>query len=137
MIDFEQKQEYIDFANAILGTRFTFNGDTTIITSCDQNGAPNAVAIYTKHSQYNCEISLATVGAGFGTKGFLRASFAYPFKQCKKSRVTVIVAENNYKSLSLTARLGFITEGRLKRWFGDKDGVIRRMLKEECKWLNI
>ena len=135
MIDYEQNKKYIDFANRILSADFNATPSVTI-SNVDENGEILAVVIYTRFSKHNCEMSIATSGhKNWASKRFLKACYAYVFYQCGLKRITVVVDENNNQSITMCKKLGHVKEGILHSWFGETNGVIFRMKKEECKWL--
>lgn len=81
-------------------------------------------------------MSIATDGdARWGSREFMRVCYSYVFHQCKLRRITVVVEADNERSLVMCRKLGHVQEGVLKQWFGAKDGIVFRMLKEECKWV--
>lgn len=137
MIDFAQKPEYLAFANRVLSVQF--EGDPTKnvwLTRLDASGDILAVVVYSNFSVHNCEMSVASNGkANWATREFLGVCYRYPFNQLGKRRVTAVVSDKNTASLRMCKKLGHVEEARLKCWFGDQDGIVMRMLKEECKWL--
>ena len=73
---------------------------------------------------------------GWINRAFLRAAFAYPFKQLGCTRVSGLVRADNYAAQQFDERLGFKREGLVRR--GDDDGtdlIMYGMLREECKWI--
>lgn len=134
MVSFEQKTEYLDFANAILDTKFTPQ-DCSWIASLAPDGEVRGVVVYSRFTPWNCEMSVASNTPRFLTRELLHKAFWYPFVQCKLTRVTAVVEEGNYKALRMDLGIGFQHEGRLERWFGDKDGIILKMMANRCKWL--
>ena len=93
------------------------------------------VVVYSRHTTYGCEMTIASTSPKWCTRKFLKEAFAYPFVQCGYQRVTFVTTPDNPKTVSLNERLGAVYEGRLRRWFGDRDGLVYGMLKEECRWL--
>lgn len=93
------------------------------------------VVVYDRFSPWNCELSVASTTPKFITRPFLNAVFRYPFVKCNLQRITAVIEDGNINALDMDKRLGFITEARLKDWYGDKDGIMLRMLKQECTWL--
>jgi hypothetical protein len=134
LICLEQKIEYLEFANRILDVKFDPT-QSTWITHLNEDEIL-AVTVYTRFSKYNCEMSIATSGKrNWASRFFLRACYSYPFIQLGMTRVTAVVEEDNEKSLKMCKQLGYVEEGRLKSWFGEKDGILFRMTKGESKWL--
>lgn len=69
---------------------------------------------------------------------FLRAAFAYPFKQLGCTRVSGLVRVDNLAAQKYDEHLGFVREGLIRE--GDDDGtdlIMYGMLRRECRWLNI
>lgn len=134
MIDIQQKPEYFDFINCILGVKF-LPSESVVIASLDDDGATLGVVAFSRFTQFNCELSVASNSPKFLTRNFLNVLFHYAFVTAGKRRITAIIEDGNIKALDMDSRLGFVEEGRAKHWYGDKDGIILRMLREECAWL--
>ena len=133
MVSFEQRPEYLDFANSILGTKFN-QPDCSWISSHYQ-GALAGVVVYSRFTPWNCEMSVASNNPRFLTRELLHKAFWYPFVQCKLSRVTAVVEDGNERALRMNRGIGFEDEGRLEGWFGERDGLILKMLKGRCRWI--
>ncbi len=135
MIDHAQKPEYLAWASAVLDVEFD-PAQAAWITHLRADGEIAAVTVFNFVTTYNCEMSVASDGrARWATRGFLGVCYRYAFHQLGLERVTAVVEEDNEKSLTMCRKLGHIEEATLKRWFGEKDGIVMRMLKGECKWL--
>lgn len=134
MIVSEQHPVYLQFANHILSTSFSQQNVKTL-ANVAEGGEILAVIVYSRFAPHNIEMSIASSSPRWATKGFIRAAYTYPFVQLNKRRITAVVEDGNDKAVAMNKKLGHIEEGRLKCWFGDKDGIIFRMLREECKWL--
>ena len=72
---------------------------------------------------------------GWMNRAFLKASFAYPFRQLGKARVTGRIDALDAKTLDIDKRMGFQIEGRLRNALGDRDIIIVGMLRQECRWI--
>lgn len=134
MICIEQKQEYFDFINKILDVKF----DPVLcrcIASLSNSGEILGVVVFDRFSEAGVEMSVASISPRFLTKNFLNAVFHYAFITCGKRRITAVIEEDNAAALKLDTRLGFVEEAILKHWYKQKDGIILRMLKEECRWI--
>lgn len=134
MISIEQKQEYFDYINKILDVKF----DPKLcvcFASLSNDGKINGVCVVDRFTQYGCELSVASTTPRFLTRDFLDVIFHYVFITAKKTRITAMIEEDNHKAMRLNQGLGFVIEGTLKGWYGKKDGIVLRMLKEECRWL--
>lgn len=136
MVCIKQKQEYFDFINRILGVKFEPT-QSVCIASLGLEQEILGVAVFTRFMEHNCELSAASVSPRFLTRQFLDALFHYAFITAKKRRITAVIEDGNISALNMDKRLGFIEEGRLKCWYGETDGLLLRMLREECKWLRI
>lgn len=135
IIDETQKSEYVDFANSVLGVHFD-HGRCMTITALDEAGKILAVTVFNMFSEFNCEMSIATDGRKrWFSRQYAKQCYSYPFLQLGLRRVTGVAEEDNEAALNLNRKLGHVEEARLKHWFGAKDGILFRMLKEECKWL--
>lgn len=136
IIDFEQHPEYFRFASRVLEVEYQYGDDCKALACLNEDGSIAAVAIFTNFHEHDLEISIASDGERkWLNRRFLKAVFGYPFRMLQLRRVTGIVEEDNIKALDMDRRLGFVEEGRLRKWFGDKDGIVFGMLADECKWL--
>lgn len=133
-VDFEQKLEYLQFAEQSLKVHFP-QASCTWLTSLDEAGSILGVVVYERCTQYNCEMSVAAASPLFLNRRALRVFFRYPFTQLNLRRVTAMVSVQNTHAYQFNRRLGFSVEGCARRWYGDADGILLGMLKEECKWL--
>lgn len=134
MIVTEQHPALLDFACRVLGVQFD-PAQSTWIGQVEE-GYISAVVVYTRFSRHNCEMSIATDGRKrWASRDFLRACYSYPFQQLGLARITVVVEDDNRRSLRLCRKLGHVEEGLLRGWFGNKDGILMRMLRDECRWI--
>jgi L-amino acid N-acyltransferase YncA len=134
MVSIEQKPEYFDFINEILNVKFD-PAQSVCIASLGLRGEILGVAVFSRFMEYNCELSAASVSPRFLTRQFLDVLFHYAYITAGKRRITAVIEDGNINALKMDKRLGFIEEGRLKGWYGEKDGLILRMLRDECRWL--
>jgi RimJ/RimL family protein N-acetyltransferase len=135
VITTEQNPAFLAWANAVLKVEFRPE-HSAWITRLNPDRSPAAVVAYTRFSPYNCEMSIATDGrARWASREFLRVCYSYPFGKLRLARVTGVVEEGNEKALELNRRLGHVQEATLRAWFGEKDGIVFRMLKSECRWI--
>ncbi len=66
----------------------------------------------------------------------LKAMFGLAFKVLDCRRINLLVSASNAASLNFVHKLGFQTEGLLRRFRDNgEDCYILGMLKSECKWL--
>lgn len=95
-----------------------------------------AAAVFTDYTGRAMQCTLASDTPAWCSRRTLRALFAYPFNDCSCVRLTVLVASDNARSLSLSGRLGFKVEGRMREHFDEGvDLMVLGMLRHECKWL--
>jgi RimJ/RimL family protein N-acetyltransferase len=86
--------------------------------------------------KWNAELSLASVGGNWATRGILKKIFSYPFEQLGVGRVTAVCRVSNTKIIRFCLKLGFKQEGVLRRFRGDEDAIVLGMLREEAeRWL--
>lgn len=127
--------EYLAFANRVLNVNFDA-AQVAWITALNDDGSIAAVTVFSRFSRYDCEMSIATDGRRrWASRLFIGTCYRYAFNQMKLVRVTAVAQDDNEKSLVMLGKLGHVEEARLKHWFGEHDGIVMRMLKEECKWL--
>lgn len=134
MTSIEQRPEYFEFVNRILNVKFD-PAQSVCFSTIDPSGKILGVAVFSRFMPHNCELSVASITPTFLTRGLLDVVFHYAFVTAKKRRVTAVIEDGNDAALKMDLRLGFTEEGRLKNWYGDRDGIILRMLREECRWI--
>lgn len=67
----------------------------------------------------------------------LRQMFAMAFKTMDCRRINILVNKSNQRSYNFVQRLGFVSEGLLRRYDENgEDCYFLGMLREECKWIN-
>lgn len=134
MISIQQRPEFFDFINDILNVCF----DPKLcvcIASLDKNENILGVVVFDRFTESGCELSVASKSPRFLNRSLLDVVFHYAFVTAKKNRITSVIECDNIDAIKLNKGLGFIEEGVLKEWYGNKDGIILRMLKSECKWM--
>lgn len=128
-----QDETLIEWAQCVIGC--TFRSDATAIGNAS-DGKILAVAVFDGFSECDCNIHIASDGSGHVlSRGFLAASFAYPFIQLNMRRVTGLVPASNTKALKFDYHLGFVFEGRCRNALPNDDIIILGMLREECPFL--
>jgi len=134
LVDFAQDPRYLAFAESILGVRFDPR-TVTYLTSLDQSGNILGVAVFSRFTTGNCELTVASSGLNWLSRGFIYRAAAYAFLQINCRRVTAIIAVENEKSLNLAQQFGFKMEGRLRDWFPSGDAFILGLMAEQCDWI--
>lgn len=115
------------------GARF---GDDSVTIGVERGGVLRAVAAYNLFTGRSCHAHIATDGSrAWASRGVLAALFAYPFRQCGVSRITLPIRASNRASIILAIKLGFEFEGRLVGACEGEDEMILGMLSENCPWL--
>lgn len=131
----QQIPECLEFVNKMLNVKFTPE-NARWISNIDEDGKLLGVVVFSRFTPWNCELSAASVSSKAWSRAMMRAVFTYCFIDCGLSRVTAVVEDGNFTALEFDKRLGYIQEARLKDWYGpEKDGILLRMTKDECKWL--
>lgn len=135
MIVFDQDHALLAFASQVLNVKFD-PSQCSWISRLNPDGSPLVVVVFTRFTPYNCEMSIASDGSRkWYSKEFVSTCYRYAFIQAKLWRITVVIEDDNEKSLKLCRQLGHTQESVLKHWFGEKDGIVMRMTKDTCKWL--
>lgn len=134
MIVLDQHPAFFEYINTILSVKFNPE-QSRCIASVTEDNRIMGVVVYSRFTPWNCELSVASTTPKFISRGFLKAVFHYPFIKCGLRRITAVIEDGNINALEMDKRLGFVEEARLKGWYGDTDGIMLRMLKEECAWL--
>lgn len=101
-----------------------------------ENGRIIGGVVYTTYTGNGIMMNVAGGYKGWINRAFIRAAFAYPFKQLGCTRVSGLVRVDNFAAQQFDERLGFKREGLVRR--GDDDGtdlIMYGMLREECKWI--
>lgn len=86
--------------------------------------------------QRDCWLTIYTTTPEWAKRHVLKYVFGIVFGLIEAERCSVLVSEDNNKSLSMCLRLGFQKEGLL-RHYGDRgeNRFVLGMLKQECKWI--
>lgn len=134
----EQRPEFFGFVNAALGGAFEHGPFCKVITCLANDGRILAAVVYDNITRYDAQMSVASDGSRHWIcRGFLHDVFRYPFLQVGLQRLTVVASEDNGSALEMNLRLGFQCEGRLRRYFGETDGIVLGMLRSECRYLGV
>jgi len=131
--DAEQKLLIAAWVGSQIPCRPVFD-DPSIISFWDGDDLVGAV-VYSHYRGTDIEMSCACKHQRYLSRKVLRPIFRYPFWQLQCRRVTAIVHEDNAHSLDFNLRLGFVHEGVVRKAFGERDGVLLGMLREDCPWI--
>lgn len=134
MIDTAQRPEYFEFANILLRADFE-PIKSRCIANLGSDGTILGVVVFDRFSRWNVELNVASVSPTFLSRQLIKATFNYIFNKCGMIRVTTVTNEDNVKSLKMQDGLGFVREATLRNAYGEKDGIVMRMLRHECRWL--
>jgi hypothetical protein len=88
--------------------------------------------LFNNYSGSNIDISVASRRI---TRGVLRYVARYVFAQLGCRRLTTITKKRNKHAQRMAARCGFKFESVARHFFPDDDGVVFRMLRDECRWM--
>ncbi len=107
----------------------------------ERDGELIAGIVYNEFNHCNINMHVAAIGGNWMTREFLRIAFDYPFNQCEVRRITGFVEDDNEAALRFDKHLGFKYETRLEGAY-EHDGkvgdiIVLKMLREDCRWLNI
>lgn len=91
------------------------------------------------HPEYgHIQVSFATEGPGWASRGIIRSILAYPFVQLKCYTVRAITpAKGEAEKVKILPRLGFVREGAARHFFGKgRHGTAYSMTADEyrAKW---
>lgn len=130
-----QEPRFYEFLNRAL--EGTYEPRTTrLIARVSPDGRIRAVVLLSQSGRFTGELSVASDGTkNWVSRSLLRAAFAYFFDQLGLPRVEARVHSQNEKALRLNEGLGFKREGVRRLSFGDADGILLGMLREECRWI--
>lgn len=108
-------------------------GGQYIAIGYQREGYLQGGVVFTQHSGPNI-LMAAALDAPL-TRRFLRALFHYPFLQLKCERITVLIDDDNPKSIRLVEHVGFVREGCLRRARPGGNVYLYGLLREHCAWL--
>lgn len=129
----EQRPAFFGWVASIVGGVYEPSPYCKVITQLRDDGAIAAAVVY-EITARDAHMTVASDGSRrWMTREFIREVFLYPFVQLGLARVTVLVPENNAVALDMDRRLGFVPEGRLRKFFGQHDGIVLGMLRSECR----
>lgn len=105
----------------------------TAIGVVDRHARLAGAAVFTDFDGF--DIQLTVVGRGAFSRSVCRAVSRYVFIQMNCQRMTVIMRESDTVLRKVCQRHGFRQEGVIRRRYGDQDGILMGMLRQECRWL--
>lgn len=134
-IVWDQKQRCGDWALARMKDVESW-GDWYQAIGWEKDGELQAVVVYNYCSKADISMHVAAVpGRRWMTREFLKAVFAYPFKQLGVRRVTGFVPAKNTDAQRFDEHLGFEREGYMKHAMPDDDVIVYGMLRERCRFI--
>lgn len=132
----EQRPEFYAFASRLLDAKLKAAHDCRVLTNLNEAGQPVGCIVYRHITDKNLEMMVALADRAHAlTREFMYQMFRYPFVQLRLPHVTTIADEANTASIRLTLHAGFIIEGRMRRIFNGRDGIIFGMCRDECRWI--
>ena len=90
------------------------------------------------YENYTGSCITATIAVAPGAvfpKEFLKAIFKYPFKQLGCKKMLALVAGNNWKSIELVTRMGFVAEAEIVDYYPDASMIVYGITPEQCRYL--
>lgn len=124
------KERCAEFAASVLGTDKNW-GEWFQCIGAERNGELEAVAVFNDYTGANIELTVASKGGRWASRGTIGAAMRYAFDQLKVERITAHIRFSNRRAIRLAKGAGFQEEGVARRWFGDEDAVILGLLKNE------
>ena len=132
----EQRPDYYAFASKILEAKLRPHFDSRILTNLDDDGQPVGCIVYRHITDKNLEMMVALPAGGHSvTRAFVHEMFRFPFVQLRLPHVSTVADEANTASVALTLHVGFTIEGRMRRLYNGRDGIIFGMCRDECRWI--
>ncbi len=133
----EQRPEFYLFASKLLDAKLRPAHNSRIITNLDDAGQPLGCIVYTHITDKNLEMMVALADRTRAlTREFMYRMFHYPFVQLRLPHVSTVADEANEASVKLTLHAGFTIEGRMRRVYNGRDGIIFGMCRDECRWID-
>lgn len=130
-----QDDRVAEFVAERIGMRGKFGSCATI--GLEQNDSLIAGVVYSDYNGSNVSMHVGAIGKRWMTREYLWFCFYYPFEQMKVKRITGVVDEGNQQARQFDEHLGFKLETRLKDAGRSGDLLIYRMLKEDCRFLEM
>lgn len=132
-----QEPRFYEFLNAKLQGQYEPR-TSRLIARVAGDGRIRAVVLLTQPSRFAGELSVASDGSrNWLSRGLLKASFGYFFEQLGLPRIDSRVHSKNTAAIRMNQDLGFKHEGVRRLSFGDDDGILMGMLREECRWIGV
>lgn len=129
-----QEARLLPWAQEKIGTG-PFREDAKVI-GLERDGEVVAAVVFDNFSAADCNMHIASDGTRrWMNKELLLSSFAYPFVQLRKRRVTGMVPGKNQQALEFDLHLGFEVEGRCRDALPDDDIIILGMLRRDCRFI--
>lgn len=103
-----------------------------------RDGSLIGACLYDDYNGASVNMHIASDGSrSWLNREFLWYAFYYPFEQLGCKRVTGLVPESNLSARRFDEHLGFVLEAALKDAHPDGDLLVYRMLRADCRWLNV
>ena len=101
----------------------------------ESNGKLIAGVVFDNYRHRSIAMHVASEGANWLSRDFLKAVFGYCFFQMKVNKVVGLVDSGNEKARKFDEHLGFILEGVIKDAAKDGDILIYTMTLPQCRFL--
>ena len=132
IVDTSQHPKYLAFVSDLTGTK-DFGECKSIAFLYDDSAA---VVVYNAKDEANINMSIASTNPKFCNRAMLKVAFAFPFVQLGLGRVTAVARDNNTDSIKFLERVGFILEGKMRRYYENgNSALVYGLTRSECIWL--
>lgn len=98
----------------------------------EKDGQVMAAAVFENYTGHDIDVS---IGVEKGNRKFLRAVFAYPFKQLGCRRLSCEVRTKDKATQRFVQNAGFVVEGRKRDATPSSDLILYGMVRSECRFL--
>jgi len=131
----EHNQRIAQFVAEQLGHKEGFARFQAI--GIEGDGEIIAGATYDYYNGACLNMHIASKGKHWITREALHFAFWYPFVQLGVKRINGFIPASRKEAIRFAEHLGFVHEHTLKHGAPDCDMLLYRMLKDECRWLNM
>jgi RimJ/RimL family protein N-acetyltransferase len=114
--------------------KYDYAKDTMCIGQ-EKDGKLIAVLGYNNFTDKLCQIHVASTDVFWLTRELLFAIFDYPFNKVGLKVILAPICKDNFKSLNLCRKLGFVKVADIPYAHPNGDLIIMAMERNQCKWL--
>jgi len=110
-------------------TQLPWSSDLRTIACMRDDGTVAAAVGFNAWQTNSCFMHVAFETGHSMTRDLLKAAFEYPFVECGKSAVYVLVGKENAQCLRLVKKLGY------RQLLKTVDCVMFEMVRASCRWI--